>query len=240
MCVYNVHAVLYCAVDIPMNNTVQHHYSSTNLATHHFCFKDCRADVCRTLSYLCYLGQTIGDMIWRKTVPTPQRSLLWPVSLSCSEYYTALALQPLCNCKGVKKNKHFSLNVWKHDKLSTWQEGKFDKFNGNVWIHSCLIFFYLSLHVTSSLSSSVEILAQRRTENMTPRSGKTPKMLPVIFDQIFFDGGLAPWKHLCAVGCSLHEENELYGWLCLSPSVVQERPYRLTLLHWLTLLVSLL
>lgn len=112
-------------------------------------------------------------MIWRKTVSTPQRSLLWPVSWNCSEYYTALALQPLCNCKGWRKKYTLEFECMKTCHLSTWQQGKF---NGNVWIHSCLIFMMCGLIypvlVSSALSSSVEILGQRRTENMTHTSGK--------------------------------------------------------------------
>lgn len=51
------------------------------------------------LSYLCYLGQTTGDMKWQKREPTPQRSLQWLVSWNCNVCCTALASQLLYICR---------------------------------------------------------------------------------------------------------------------------------------------
>lgn len=117
---------------------VHSHYYSIHLVTYHknnIRLKDCGGDVYHTPSYLCYLGQTTGDMIWQKTVPTPLRSLLWPVSWSCSEYCTALALQLLCNCKRWRKNSHINLMVWKQNKNRESSRTMF-AYTCMVWINS--------------------------------------------------------------------------------------------------------
>lgn len=99
----------------------------------HFYFKDSRADLCGDLSYLCCSGQTTGGMIWRKTVPTQQRSLLWPVSWNCSEYCTALAMQLLCSCKGWRKKLMLSLECMETWHLSLNHPGSMGK---------CILFLF--------------------------------------------------------------------------------------------------
>lgn len=75
------------------------------LSRKHFWFTHCTRRVRCTLSYLCYLGQTAGDRIWRKTAPKPQRSSRWPVSWNCSGCCTASASRLPCSCEGVKETQ---------------------------------------------------------------------------------------------------------------------------------------
>lgn len=142
--------IMYCAVAVCTWIILYNTKSATNSVIYHR--RTCLFH--HTPSYLCCLSQTIGDMIWQKTVPTPQRSLLWPVSWNCSEYCKALASQLLCNCEGGKKKKIDTL----------------------VWIYRKQYIQRNKEGVTRSTKLcgwwSLEILTQRRTKNVKPTSGK--------------------------------------------------------------------